>query len=285
MCFFSSPSLLICKSPSTTQLFTTFGVFFQPLHILSRTQGLHPPPSTSIAWPEALRGLQYALGGPVHQGLATWLIGPRWGSISSNPRWFLPKVGDVSRNSSEFHHRVFPFQEFILKILLERWSGKDVLGCPSERCHISEIASHTERPFLPFPVSHEIIMISSRITLSYPCYTGSSHSKPRGRPGQRTTLVELLEPIHPNLSYLLSSSWEKQRLCHNVDTFCDDCWSSSAARAAQDCEHLGGDSCLRSGWILVQQGLLWEYNFETDICHLFNPAREVRRDEMSRLDK
>lgn len=53
----------------------------------------------------------------------------------------------------------------------------------------------------------------------------------------------------------------------------------------QDCEHLGSDSCLRSGWILVQQGLLWEYNFETEICHLFNPTHEVRRDEMSRLDK
>lgn len=64
-----------------------------------------------------------------------------------------------------------------------------------------------------------------------------------------------------NLSYLLSSSWEKQRLCHNVDTFCDDCWSSSATRAAPR---------LWSGWICLKQRYA---------IFSIRPVKSIKRDE------
>ena len=168
--------------------------------------------------------------------LATWSIGPRWGSISSNPRWFLPKVGDVSPNSSEFHHRVVPFQEFIRKILRVDAEVERMCSAVQVSVAISPKLQATQRDhFYHFWISHEIIMMSSLVThdavVSLLHWQKSEQTK-RSSPSRRTTLVELLEPIHPNLSYLLSSSWEKQRLCHDVDTFCDDCWSSSATRAA-----------------------------------------------------
>ena len=225
VCFFWSPSLLICKSPSTTQLFTTFGFFFQPLHILSQLRAYIPPHTYIHRVARSSKRLPMPMVNRSkvgkHQLQPKMISSETWRRFSKLP--------------SEFHHRVVPFQEFIRKILRVDAEVERMCSAVQVSVAMSQKLQATQRDhFYHFWICHEIIMMSrhaSRCCIPAALAEVIANREVLPQPKNdfgRTPWTNSSQPLIP----ILSSSWEKQRLCHNVDTFCDDCWSSSATRPA-----------------------------------------------------